>query len=112
MVFEKGKTVYESIVNEYKRYIECGVYKFEDKLPSVRKIASDLGVNPNTVVKAYVTLEEMGYIKTFEKKGAYVVYNGSSKEKLLDDCKKKVKKMKESGITYDELLEVVKGEYL
>ena len=63
------ENVYEQIVNEYKRYIEMNVYRYDEKLPTCRDLAKQLGVNPNTVSKAYTKLEELGYIKAIPKKG-------------------------------------------
>ena len=71
----KGKdNVYEQIVNEYKRYIQLGVIRLDEKLPSCRSLAQELGINPNTVVRAYNVLENEGYIKVLPKKGVYVTY--------------------------------------
>ena len=77
----RGKeNVYEQIVNEYKRFISLNVLKEDDKLPSCRELAKELGINPNTVSKAYTVLESEGYIKVLPKKGVYV---SSLKEDLL-----------------------------
>ena len=64
----------EQIVNEYKRFISLGIIKFDEKLPSCRQLASDLGINPNTVQRAYNVLEQDGYINVLPKKGVYVCY--------------------------------------
>ena len=112
MVFEKGKAIFESIVSEYKRYIELGVYKDGDRLPSVRSLASDLGINPNTVQKAYSILEDEGYISTLEKKGVYVTFKDNDKsEELLNRIKEEVKSLKENGMKKEELLNVIEGVY-
>ena len=64
--------VYIEIAERYKEYIDKGILSGGEKLPSVREAACSLGVNPNTVAKAYARLEEEGYIITLPKKGAYV----------------------------------------
>ena len=66
------RDVYLDIAERYEKYITLGVIKLNEKLPSVREAACSLGVNPNTVAKAYARLEEEGYIITLPKKGAYV----------------------------------------
>ena len=112
MIFEKGKTIFESIVLEYKRYIEMGVYKDGDKLPSVRALASSLGVNPNTVQKAYTQMEADGYIQTLEKKGVYVTYKARIDRKdLIEKAKKEIKRLKASGLTVEEIVGIAKGDY-
>ena len=69
--------VYLEIVERYKRYIELGIIKNGEKLPSVRSAAGEIGVNPNTVAKAYSVLEADGYVCSLPKKGAFVTYTGN-----------------------------------
>ena len=52
--------IYLDIADKYEQYIKSGLYQNGDKLPSVRTAASDMGVNPNTVARAYALLEESG----------------------------------------------------
>jgi GntR family transcriptional regulator len=64
--------IYEQL---YRRVIELvmkGVLKENDKLPSVRTLATDLGVNPNTVAKAYTLLERDGFICTLAGRGCFI----------------------------------------
>lgn len=104
------ENVFEQIVNEYKKYIELDVYRHNEKLPSCRELAKQLGVNPNTVSKAYIKLEEIGYIKTLPKKGAYVTFmkeNDSKQNKI----KETIMELKNNKITYNELLNVINEVY-
>ena len=55
-----------------ERYISLGVLKDGDRLPSVRNLALKLGVNPNTVAKAYQELERQGIIYTVPGRGSFV----------------------------------------
>ena len=106
----KGKSnVYEQIVDSYKRYIKLGVLKYDDKLPSCRQLASELGVNPNTVVRAYNVLENEGYIKVLPKKGVYVTFEDVSSH--LNEVKSDIEKIKNSNVTYDELIKIVNDVY-
>ena len=109
----KGKeNVYEQIVNEYKRYITLNVLRFDEKLPSCRALACQLGINPNTVQRAYAVLEEEGFIKSLPKKGAYVCYNpDNSKSNLGDDIKKYILEIKNQNVSYDELISIIKEVY-
>ena len=70
--------VYLEIAGKLESYILQGLYATGDKLPSVRALASELGVNPNTVAKAYSVLEDKGLIHALPKKGAYVTYSSDS----------------------------------
>ena len=91
-------------------YIDSGIYKNGDKLPSVRYVALELSVNPNTVSKAYSLLESWGYISSINKKGAFVIFSGEcidKTEKILSS----INELKSDGITYNEILTVLKGVY-
>ena len=67
-----NKPIYEQIVDSYVSFINSGVYKENDHVPSVRELAIEIGINPNTVARAYSILEEEGYIYSLNKKGYYV----------------------------------------
>ncbi len=64
--------IWEQIVNGMKEMIVKEILAPEDKLPSVRELASSLLVNPNTVSKAYQELERQGMIATIRGKGTFV----------------------------------------
>lgn len=82
----QGKeSIYEQIKTQILRFIQTGVLSPNDKLPSVRQLAEELGINPNTVQKAYQELERDGYIYTLSKKGNYVAEQKKASEK--DDLK-------------------------
>lgn len=58
----------EQIKNQMIRFIEVGILKEEDRLPSIRQLAQDNGINPNTVMKAYSELEKQGFVYNVPKK--------------------------------------------
>lgn len=60
--FTSRVPIYEQICNNVIRLASAGVFKSGDRLPPVRTVAKEIGVNPNTVAKAYRTLEIDGYI--------------------------------------------------
>ena len=62
----------EQIKNQMIRFIEVGILKEEDRLPSIRQLAQDNGINPNTVMKSYSELEKQGFVYNVPKKGVYV----------------------------------------
>ena len=95
----------EQIQNQILRFIEAGVLKPGDRLPSVRNLASENGINPNTVARAYSELEKNGYVYNLPKKGVYVAeITGAGHSELvrsvIRQLKEKKKKKKEllSGI--------------
>ena len=54
--------IYEQIQSQILRFVEAGILQSGDRLPSVRQLAQDNGINPNTVAKAYAELEKRGYV--------------------------------------------------
>lgn len=82
-VYLSGKrNIYEEIVETYAKYIRTGALRAGEKLPSCRGLAMQLGINPNTVERAYSELEKRGLIRTLPKKGAFV--RGEAAEKPPD----------------------------
>lgn len=107
-----GRTeVYLEIAERFREYIDKGVYKGGDKLPSVRRVAEDLGVNPNTVARAYSTLEDEGIIHTLPKKGVYVSDFGSCKDEMHTDATAFINRLKAEGMSYEELLRIIEEVY-
>ncbi len=101
--------VYIEVARRYREYIELGVYREGEKLPSVREAAAELGVNPNTVARAYAALEEEGFIYTLPKKGAYV--SSAERAREADDCKNILLSLKEKGIDKETLLHLIQEVY-
>lgn len=106
--------IFEQLKKQILEFITIGILKPNDKLPSVRSLASELGVNPNTVSKAYVELEAQGYIYTEKGKGCFVADNEAEKqikEVKLNEFEHIVKDMKKHHIEKEKLLAVVNGLY-
>ncbi len=101
--------VYLEIARRYREYIELGIYKNGEKLPSVREAACELGVNPNTIAKAYALLEEEGIIRTLPKKGAFVSSEAETDEKA--DQKSVIISLKEMGIDKQTVLKWIEEVY-
>lgn len=70
-----GLPLYLQIESQLKHAVAAGALKQGDALPSVRKMASDLRINPNTVARAYQNLERDGVIRTVPGGGTYVADN-------------------------------------
>lgn len=108
--FSGKQDVYLEIAEKYKEYIELGIIRNGEKLPSVRTAAGELGVNPNTVAKAYAVLEEQGYAVALPKKGAFVTF-GESPAKKEDERKKMVYALRESGVDKETLMAWIEEVY-
>jgi len=64
--------IYEQVKNQIKRQIGLGICKSDQILPSIRDLATNLLINPNTVARAYRELEREGFIYTRKGKGCFV----------------------------------------
>ena len=84
--YKDAKPIYEQVVDRFKLLIVNGVLKPDDKMPSVRSLAMDLSINPNTIQRAYAELERQGYVYTVMGRGNFV----SDMSTLKDDYKKEV----------------------
>jgi len=109
----QGKeSIYEQIRSQIVKFIDNGILKPGDKLPSVRSLANDLGINPNTVMKAYQELERNGYIYTLNKKGVFVAGNHDSlKQRNREDAFRMLKTLKEEGFSKEDLLQMMEEVY-
>lgn len=67
-----GVPIYLQIVDQVKRLVAAGRLKPEEPLPSVRQLALDLTINPNTVARAYLELEHQGVIYKHQGQGTFV----------------------------------------
>ena len=84
--YKDSRPIYEQIVEKFKLLILKGVLKQDEKMPSVRSLAVELSINPNTIQRAYAQLESQGYIYTVKGKGNFV----SDKASLMKDYQKEI----------------------
>ena len=105
-----GRTpIYEQICRAVCSEIARGVLKENDKIPPSRTLAQQLGLNPNTVVKAYSMLERDGIIYTLAGKGSFVAaQNGKADSALTRDFEEKALEALKAGVTADSLVEIVR----
>lgn len=69
--YRDSKPIYEQIKDGLKRLIITGAIAADEKMPSVRELASQLAINPNTIAKAIRELEQEGYIYTITGRGSF-----------------------------------------
>lgn len=70
--YRDPRPIYVQIISEYKRLILSGALARGDRLPSVRELAGQLAINPNTIQRAYRELEADGFIVSMPGKGSFV----------------------------------------
>ena len=74
------RPIYAQIIDNFKEQITAGILQTGDKLPSVRELATELAINPNTIQRSYRALEADGWIVTVPGKGCFVSANGNCQE--------------------------------
>lgn len=111
--YRDTRPIYEQIVERFKMLILHGVLTSDEKIPSVRNLAVELSINPNTIQRAYAELERQGYIYTVKGKGNFVSDSGQLllkyKEEVFAEILKICKAAFEIGITEEELIEAIRG---
>ena len=87
--YRDSKPIYEQIKEGLRRLVITGAIARDEKLPSVRELASELAINPNTIQRAYRELETEGYIYTVPGKGSFAAeqsdVNGRRNEELFKE---------------------------
>lgn len=87
--YRDAKPIYEQIKEGLRRLVITGAIAKDEKLPSVRELASELAINPNTIQRAYRELESEGYIYTVSGKGSFAAeqadVTGRRNETLLKE---------------------------
>ena len=112
--YQNRKPIYEQIVERFQMLIVKGVLEPDTQMPSVRSLAAELSINPNTIQKAYTLLEQQGYIYPVKGRGNFV----SGSKTLLDKKRNAffrqletlVKEGKEMGVTV-QILHQYPGSY-
>jgi GntR family transcriptional regulator len=104
--------IYEQLVEKWKELIIHEVYQPDQQLPSVRVLAQELTVNPNTIQKAYRELEHQGYIYSIPGKGKFVAPQATTtnNEKVMKMKQELLKLLSEAlylGIEKEEILSLI-----
>lgn len=103
--------IYEQLVEKLKELIMNNILKVDEQLPSVRTLAQQLTINPNTIQKAYRELEREGYIYSIPGKGSFVseatsIINNEKLEKVKLELTKILTEAIYLGVTKEDLLEI------
>lgn len=109
-----GIPLYVQLMEQVKHAVETGALREGDQLPAIRKVAEDLVMNPNTVVRAYRELEHEGVIELKHGSGAYIKESAGGRARLLRKAQAVVQAALERltplGLTEEELRRVFENE--
>ena len=85
--YRDARPIYEQVRDGLRHLVVTGALQAGDKLPSVRALASSLAINPNTIQRAYESLEQEGYLYTVAGKGSFAApqadVNAARRDRLL-----------------------------
>ena len=114
LILQDGIPIYQQILTFIKRRIIAGKIENKDELPSRRVLSALLGVNPNTIQKAYRMLEDEGLIKSSVGAKSCVVISEETLNKIRDellknDARNVIEAMKQMGITKDEAISLIEN---
>ena len=110
--YRDGRPFYEQVKEPLRRLILSGGLAPDHKLPSVRAMASELAINPNTIQRAYRELEAEGYIYSVPGKGSFISPKNKEDPRLrevLQQFDKLVEELELMGIEKEKLIERMRG---
>ena len=106
--YNDRRPIYEQIIERFQTLIINGVMETDEKLPSVRTLAVELSINPNTIQRAYTELEKDGFIYTVKGRGNFVKrdeeFIRKHREKLLAGLEEQARTCMKQGIDRQELI--------
>ena len=110
--YRDSRPIYEQIRDELRKLIVSGALATDEKLPSVRALAAQLAINPNTIQRAYNELEAVGYIYSVPGKGSFAAGNDAAgarrREELLRQARDLLRELRYLGVSQEELAALLK----
>lgn len=110
--YQDRRPIYEQVTERFRTLILRGVLPPGSRLPSVRQLAMELSINPNTIQRAYMELEQDGLIYPVKGKGNFVAETDQirrkSREDYLGEFRKLIQKGMELGMKEEELVCIVR----
>lgn len=109
--YKDRRPIYEQVVEKLADLMVRGILEQDSQLPSVRSLATDLSINPNTIQRAYAELERQGYIYSVKGRGSFVAENQRIREQkrreVFEEARMLVEEAKAAGITMLEFQEQI-----
>jgi GntR family transcriptional regulator len=109
-----GIPLYLQLMEQVKHGVETGALREGDQLPTIRKLAEDLVMNPNTVVRAYRELEHEGVVELKHGSGAFIRESSGTRARLIRKAQgvvqSAIERLIAMGLTEDELRRAFENE--
>ena len=112
--YRDSRPIYEQIRDGLRKLIVTGAMQPDEKLPSVRALAQQLSINPNTIQRAYNELESEGYIYSVPGKGSFASGDTGAedarRQELKETLRELVTELKYLGVSGEELIALIREE--
>lgn len=106
--YRDARPIYEQVRDNLRRLMVSGAIQEREKLPSVRSLASNLAINPNTIQRAYESLEAEGYVYSIPGKGSFAAprtgVDEERRDRLLGQFDSLTAELLYLGVTRDRLI--------
>ena len=113
--YQDRRPIYEQVVEKFRILIINGVLEPGSQMPSVRQLAMELSVNPNTIQRAYMELEQQGLIYPVKGRGNFIADNSEiqkiSREGYQKEFKEIVLRGQKMGFSEEELIYMIGNCY-
>lgn len=111
---DSDRPIYIQLIERIQQDIASGVYQAGDKLPSVRELASEAAVNPNTMQKSLSELERLGFVYAYRTSGRFItedkqILNKMKKDLAKSHIKEFFERMELLGFNKSNALELIKS---
>lgn len=114
--YKDRRPIYQQVVEKLSGLMICGILEQDSQLPSVRSMATELSINPNTIQRAYAELERRGFIYSVKGRGSFVADTRSIMALKDSELKKKlrswIEEAKRAGITEQKAHTWIAEEWL
>ena len=115
MNYRDSRPIYEQIKDGLRKLIVTGAMAPDEKLPSVRALATQLSINPNTIQRSYREMESLGLINTVPGKGAFAATDHTAAQRrtqeLTDTLAAAVQELKLLGVSREDVLAAADAAY-
>ena len=109
--YRDRRPLYEQVTEKLEELMFTGVLPPDSRLPSVRNMATELSINPNTIQRAYAELERQGYIYSIQGKGSFVSDGRYLAEGIRKDWEKQFDAAIEEGlrigVSYQDMIKIL-----
>ncbi len=112
--YRDSRPIHQQVLDGLRRLMVTGVLQPGDQLPSVRKLATELAINPNTIQRAMAQLEAEGFVYTVSGRGSFVAEDGDQNRRrmagLTESLRDTVEELRQLGMTEQQWLDLWREE--